>query len=161
MHYHIIGTDHKYQTRRGGTRGLFDLMEEYKKSHPVVLIAEEVDADAMRVDAFGKELIGPDRWLSIDMTEQERRDAGIYDVLKDCEDHVYHKAAQGKRENHWLDKIQTWCAANGESEGTVIITCGLNHVPYLRDKAIDRKHTVTTDIFLPPDYEKKDAVVIG
>src|SRR5580658_8913291 len=158
MHYHIIGTDHFCQLSDYMDKGLSTIIEKYMKINPnVILIAEEVCADDGDVCTFGKKLIGADKWLSIDMTDAERKVAGIYDLLtkppvyfdmklrKPAERNIYYYYSEAKREIYWLNKIEAWCSERGLSEGTVIVTCGINHLEYLQEKAEARSHTVTTD----------------
>ncbi|MGA7971147.1 MAG: hypothetical protein WB983_21145, partial [Terriglobales bacterium] len=60
--------------------GLRGCLRSILQNNPVVFIAEEVETNKP-VNTFGRELIGEDKWLSIDMNEQERKDAGIYNTL--------------------------------------------------------------------------------
>jgi hypothetical protein len=164
MHYHIIGTDHKYQTIQGKTKGLRDLMEEYMKRHSVVLIAEEVNANK-DVLTFGRELMDDDRkWLSIDMTDEERKEASI----QPCDPFAkangpdgyfmvdpYSYGDEAKRESFWIQRIEKWCSENEVTDGTVLITCGYNHLPFLAGKVIRRKHAVSLDHYFPIGYDKE------
>jgi hypothetical protein len=149
MHYAIVGIDHELQKADSPDRGLEEKIANIIRRGEVVLVAEEVDANR-EVYTFGRELsrrmIGEGRWLSIDMKDGQRRDAGIYDELAErrvpdfsklppapvCR---YFRRADGIRENFWLDRIGERCVELEISEGTVVITCGYVHRHHLCQKA--------------------------
>jgi hypothetical protein len=131
----------------------------------VVLVAEEVDANT-HVDTFGRELsrvIGENRWLSIDTTDVQRgkresstklgrrlpgyREGKFFPATR------YYRGADGIRENFWLDKIEDKCHELQVVEGTILITCGYIHGPFLREKATGRGHVVTLEKYLPYEFE--------
>jgi hypothetical protein len=43
----------------------------------------------------------------------------------------YHKKSEGVRETFWLGKIDGWCKGAQVSTGTVVITCGHDHLEFL------------------------------
>ena len=117
---------------------------------------------------FGRELVGEDKWLSIDMTDDERTNAGIFNDLKNTPDkelgpngfyrvNVYLKRAEGIRENFWIDKIISKCSEIGISAGAIIITCGINHLEFLADKLLSRnpKPEITKDRYIPYNLEER------
>jgi hypothetical protein len=166
MHYAIIATDHDLQKADSTHRGLEERLATIIGRGGVVLIAEEVDANK-HVDTFGRDLsrklIGENRWLSIDMTNDQRKNAGIYEELVDrnvpdfrevppllvCR---YFRRADGIRENFWLDRIEEKCAELKMTEGTVVITCGHIHGHHLCEKAKGRGYVVTLEEYLPLDF---------
>jgi hypothetical protein len=169
MHFHIVLTDHSLQKADSSDTGLKDKLTAIIRNGHIDLVAEEVNAND-DVNTFGRELsrklIGEDRWLSVDMTDDQRRDAGIYDQLN--ADHGpeydrntgkfyrvnrYFRHADGVRETFWLDRIAERCLELGIVEGAVLITCGYIHGDFLREKTINRGHTVTPDRYLPYDIE--------
>jgi hypothetical protein len=169
MEYIIIGTDHGKQRSDLPDTGLKDKLQAYLSTKNVVLIAEEIQTSG-HVATFGRELIGEDKWLSIDMDDNERKKAGIYDTLfnRSVVDYNpetgdfsrvnrYYIQADGIREHFWLDKIEAWCAQRHVTSGVIIITCGMNHPPYLAKKIRSRNpaHTVVIDKYLPYDMETK------
>ncbi len=169
MHYIIVGTDHDLQEPDSADKGLEETIAAIIRAGGVVLIAEEVDADK-EVDTFGRQLsrklIGENRWLSIDMTDAQRQDAGICAELAErrlpdfrkrptsCP-YRYFRRADGIRENFWLDRIEERCEELGVTEGTVIITCGYIHRPYLYEKATGRGHTASVAEYLPYDFQDR------
>jgi hypothetical protein len=145
--------------------GLRIKLESIISGNQVVLVAEEVNAN-QTVLTFGHELVGDDKWLSIDMNDQERKDHGIFEQIRigavpewDPETREprsvvpYYKAAETIRENFWLDRIQQWCNKRGISDGVVVITCGYRHLRFLSEKVIARGHTVSTGEYVPYDIE--------
>jgi hypothetical protein len=171
--YVTVGTDHKLQNSDSKDTGLKDLLNRILQNNDVVLIAEEVETSTP-VKTFGLELIGKDKWLSIDMNEQERKDAGIYDTLlhsgapvrhpvtgNDFPANEYHQVSEGKRESHWLNKIEQWCKEKGVMDETVvpthrtiILVCGHNHLPFVGAKISARGHSVVQLEYLPYHKEK-------
>jgi hypothetical protein len=162
-----IGTDHNLQKSDSGLR---DILRSVLQNNPVVLIAEEVETKTP-VNTFGRELIGKDRWLSVDMEEQERKDAGIYNTLlhtgspvrhpstgRDVSGNEYHLISEGKRENHWLNKIEQWCKKNGITDGTIVLVCGHNHLPFVGAKISARGHSVVQLEYVPYDKEKEQGL---
>jgi hypothetical protein len=170
MHCIIVGTDHDLQKVDSADEGLAELLTTLMGNADVVLIAEEVDANK-DVISFGRELskklLGEGRWVSIDMDDDRRREAGIDAQLRtrtepglDAENNFcivnrYFRYADGLRENFWLDRIEEKCQALGITDGTVLITCGYIHDEFLSDKATKRGHTVTVKRYLPYDPESK------
>jgi hypothetical protein len=167
VQYIVIGTDHKLQKADNSDTGLRDLLEGILASRPnVVLVAEEVKADE-DVRTFGRELVGDAKWLPIDMNKQQRENHGIYEELlhppnneQDADGmpsrvNPYLLRAEGVRENFWLDQIFCNCQNRKVSEGVIVITCGVNHVPFLAEKITARGHQVIqTHRYIPYDLEK-------
>jgi hypothetical protein len=170
MHYAIVGTDHDLQKADSRDKGLAEKLGAILGAGGVALIAEEVDAHP-DVNTFGRELsrvtIGENRWLSIDMDDRERDDAGISGVLANranCPDwrngkfvqvYRYFSSADGIRENFWLNRIAERCQELGIASGKIVITCGYIHRHYLSDKARERGHSVTVEEYLPYDFKKR------
>ena len=169
MHYAIVGTDHELQRSDSADKGLEKKIAAIITGGGVAFVAEEVDANK-DVDTFGRELsrkmIGENRWLSIDMTDGQRKDAGIYDDL--VERRVpdfrkvppvfvgrYFRRADGIRENFWIDRIEERCTELAITEGTVVITCGYIHRHYLCEKAKGRGQIVTLDEYFPYDFKDR------
>jgi hypothetical protein len=179
MNYITVGTDHKLQKSESKDTGLKTLQSQVLQNNDVVLIAEEIETSTP-VKTFGLELIGKDKWLSVDMEKTERENAGIYDTLlhsgapvrdprtgNDTLANEYHQVSEGKRENHWLDKIEKWCKEKGVSEETVIspgvvvhthktiiLVCGHNHLPFVAAKISQRGHSVVQLEYLPYNKEQ-------
>jgi hypothetical protein len=165
VHYIIVGTNHILQKSDSQDPGLRDLLRSILIAHPdVALIAEEVDT-RVKVRTFGLELIGEDKWLSVDMTTPEKKEAGIYHILNSSEPvydpvtdsdvaaNAYHTKSDGKKETFWLNKIERWCEDHQVSDGTIVITCGHNHLKFLTEKVEIRGHSVTKQEYLPYDKE--------
>jgi hypothetical protein len=162
--YIIVGTNHDLQKSDSEDAGLSALLQSIVDTHAVVLIAEEVKT-CEQVNTFGLELIGKDKWLSIDMTTPEKKQRGIHAILNSSEPvldpktgfdvraNAYHKKSEGVRETFWLDKIERWCNDHQVSNGTIVITCGHNHLDFLAAKIEMGGHSVTKREYLPYDKE--------
>jgi hypothetical protein len=173
LDYTIVGTDHKLQKSDSQDTGLRDLLTGILQNNDVVLVAEEVETNKP-VNTFGRELVGEEKWLSVDMNADERRQAGIHRTLLhggapvrdprtglDVAANEYHQISEGKRENHWLDTIERWCETNGLMDETVVrrhqnivVVCGHNHLPFLAAKISARGHSVVQLEYLPYDKEQ-------
>lgn len=166
MDYVTVGTDHKLQKSDSQDTGVKDLLSQILQNNPVVLIAEEVET-SKPVSTFGRELVGEDKWLSIDMNDDERKAAGIYNTLLhggapvrdprtgfDVQGNEYHYVSEGQRENHWLNKIEHWCKEKGIADGTVVLVCGHNHLPFVGTKISERGHSVVQLEYLPHNKEQ-------
>lgn len=163
MHYIIIGTDHRFQKTNSQVTGLRDLLQAILIAHPdVALIAEEVET-SVRVRTYGLELIGEDRWLSIDMDAKKREEVRLDAIPcetgpgndNDSRVNRYHTKRESVRETFWLDKIARWCEDGAVSTGTVVITCGHSHMRagFLADKVHQRGHTVRMCEYMPFDID--------
>jgi hypothetical protein len=165
LDYTVIGTDHDLQKAESHDTGVRDLLSSIIAAQSVVLIAEEVKTSE-EIQTFGRHLIGEDKWLSIDMPIEERKKEHIYEILRstggpvkhpvtgnDVRENAYHKKSEGVRENFWLNKIESWCKNKNISDGTVVITCGHNHLKPLAEKIKSRGHSVTELEYLPYDKE--------
>jgi hypothetical protein len=166
MHFIVIGTDHKPQELSSEDKGLSDLLKHALSKQHVVLVAEEVKTSE-EVNTFGRQQVGECCWLSIDMNAYERVASGIdaiprekgpgYDSVtrQDIVVDRYHTQIETIRENFWLDKIFLWLNDHNISDGTVIITCGHNHLEYLAKKIELRGHTVSKEEYLPYNKEER------
>ncbi len=167
MQYVIIGTDHDLQKADNPDKHLKTVLQGYITAYPIVLVAEEVDANH-DVRTFGRELVGDSKWLSIDMDDQKRKDHGIYQELlhppnNELDDdgipyrvNAYLRRAEGIRENYWLDEISRCCDTRKVSDGVIIVTCGMNHLRSLAEKITARGHTVVKeDCYIPYELEKR------
>jgi hypothetical protein len=163
MHYYIIGTDHDLQIAANPDVGLKLLLEFVIDSNDVVLIAEEVIDK--NVITFGRQIVGEAKWLPIDMNEAQRKQAGIFGKLEHPRDKAlgpngyypinpYLSRSEGVREDFWIKRIEERCAES--SYGTVIVTCGHNHLPFLAGRVIEKHHSVTLDEYLSYDKAERN-----
>ncbi len=150
MHYYILGTDHTLQEpdrRTPAAKALAyrEMLRTVIREHSPVLIAEEINANRPdeKQNPIGRQLAASIPWISVDMTFPEQREAHIFEDLdedsrlRDEEDrNTYHVCANTVREKHWLTKIQQEIDRLKLLNGTVLITCGRNHLEFLADKAI-------------------------
>jgi hypothetical protein len=153
MQCYIVGTEHWRQRKDPKLRARLQLIIE--KTH-VVLIAEEIDVNKANhlQQSQGRELAGQQNpiipWIPINMTFGQEKAAGIFKALEDASKlqrhrNVYAKHANAIRENHWLDQIEAKCNEDAIKAGTVLITCGRNHLDFLAAKAEQRGFAVVKD----------------
>jgi hypothetical protein len=156
LHYYIVGTSHNLQNespfRTTQDTRLRDKLAEIIGTHPVVLIAEEVDANEEHKQIiYGRNLAADHDpkipWVSLDMTTPQLKNAGIWDELeaaahltedacRNRKNEIYHPVrANDMREACWLERIRVACDAYKLTSGTVLITCGRMHLESLADKA--------------------------
>lgn len=173
LDYITIGTDHRLQKSDSQDTGLQDLLSKILQNNDVVLVGEEVET-SKPVNTFGRELVGEEKWLSIDMNADERKHAGIHDgrlhggapvrdprTGLDVPANEYHQVSEGKRENHWLDKTERWCKTKVLMDETIVpihktivLICGHNHLPFVAAKISARGHSVVQLEYLPYDKEQ-------
>jgi hypothetical protein len=159
LHYCIVGTKHCLQVASTfpflvdeEDIRLRDGLAEIIKRQDVVLIAEEVDANALdQLSLHGRNLARdhdpPIPWLSIDMTILQMQEAGIWDDLISQSDlneqaeirgesKIHHRVhANDVRETYWLKQIKVCCETHDIVRGMVIIVCGIAHLGSLAEKA--------------------------
>jgi hypothetical protein len=167
--YIIVGTDHPLQGSDSQDTRLKDLLQSLTETHPVVLIAEEVKT-SKDVPTFGRKLIGEDKWLSIDMCKEKRKEEGFYDIP--CEegpgsDNVslvnrYHTKREAIREDFWIRELTRWCEDRQIVAGTVVVTCGHNHMRagFLADKLRQLGHKVSTRECMNYDVDTLGSFII-
>jgi hypothetical protein len=126
------------------------------------LIAEEGPTNSVAAQvaaSHGLPLI-----LPIDMDDEQRKAAGIYEALckrpttvvdengKDILDeygdpkprNVYLRHADGIREEFWLDRVE-----EAQPKGPVLLICGYKHLDFLADKIELRGHCASKKVFPP------------
>ena len=139
------------------------MLESIVRAQSVKFVAEEVNADKMpNVQSVARDTASSINipWKSIDMTAEQRKDAGIYDELATRpfvrfdpvtglhEERVYFRRADGIREEFWLDQI-----AEANPSGNVLIICGYSHLEFLIKRVVARGWTAAKEIYLPAGEE--------
>jgi hypothetical protein len=144
----LLGTAHPLQR---GDPGLRERIEALIQSEHVTLIGEEYNATSVAHQVAACKHVP---WIKIDMTDQEREDAGIgtlfcrralYRAANGLDDEIaiYAPKEDGIREEFWLTKI-----GNEVTAGPILLICGAAHVPPLTTKATLRGHQVSV-VFYP------------
>jgi len=164
VNFILVLTAHNLQKADCSDTGLRDKLESIISANPVVLVAEEVNADE-DVWTFGRELIGEDKWVSIDMDARQRKEHRIFEALRYggpepdpetgafCRVNRYCRHAEGIRENFWLDRIEEECRELQITKGTIVVTCGHNHGLFLAEKVRARGHSVSLDEYPHQDWQ--------
>lgn len=160
MNLVVLGTDHGLQPR--------DLMLKHKilglcKEFQVTLIAEEFRPGEVSVASEAAEECGIAPQLQVDMNSEERKLARIDAVLRRYEiprsysydvtlgeatwpppKRPYLKKADGIREEHWLNKIES-----ALDNMKTLLVCGSMHVDFVAQKAEARGHLLIAKRFFP------------
>lgn len=153
MNIVVVGTDHDSQI---DDPGLETLTLRLLEAHGIALIAEE---NRLFRNTVGKRLADSRGlpWIQIDMSTEERLEAGIYHKLAnrmqirgyDADGNPimairYAENEDGIREEWWLNKIE-----GAIKSGTVLVICGCLHCGPLSVKAENRGHKVVARVFYP------------
>ncbi len=159
----VLGTAHECQSNCKIPRfqGLQNRLASIRDKYDISKIAEEVDAD-QDVWTYARNLVGDDRWISIDMKNAERERAEIPRSRmpndrygNPCQIRI--TAVEDARESFWLNRIEA-CSA---SDDTVLLICGADHVRYLVPKILRRGHKVPAEFYFPDILADKPPLPFG
>ena len=146
MNFVVIGTDHRMQHSESGLEGLLRawLAKNYIK--PLKDVAEEYneklgESIAQRL-AREKDL----HWYNIDMTTDEKRNAGILEEQQNrppSEKGIAFRVPSDEvRENAWTNKLTS------SGAGTTLVICGYVHFTSLVAKLREKGHVVDQRVYL-------------
>jgi hypothetical protein len=144
----ILGTDHALQH---SDADLKECVATLVESAQITLIGEEFTPNGVAHQVADSKGI---KWVRIDMSQQERDDAGIgelwsrrsaYRAAKGLPDEIpiYAPTEDGIREYFWLDRI-----ADQQVDGIALLICGALHARKVSEKAQQQGHD-TTLLFHP------------
>jgi len=145
----VIGTDHRFQEHDAGLEALLRTWTESRFFEPLTAIAEEYH------ERLGKssiaQRIAAERhvdWLNIDMTIQEKQEAGIFEEQSNRPgmfqaNVTYRVLSDDIREEAWIRKM-----TQSISSGTTIVVCGYLHCASLVQKLRALGHSVDQRIYL-------------
>jgi hypothetical protein len=141
--YYIVGTKHLLQRR---DLGLKAFLECVLSTHSVALIAEEALASEPKLVGrdLGREHNIP--WIPVDMTVGQQEQAGIAQDLDkayrlmslDNKLNLYPKHANDVRHEYWLQTIEGKCLERKIEDGTILVTCGRNHLEFFSEEVRKR-----------------------
>jgi hypothetical protein len=151
MNFVVIGTDHNLQRADPGLEGLIRGWRDYHYTEPIVAIAEEHSEKTIG-DSIGRRLAKERNlcWYDIDMTDEEKRDAGILVEQRNRPpvqgNTVFRVPSDEVRENHFVKKLTSPAAA-----GTTLVICGYLHQESLVKKlkkhgAVDQRTYLETGL---------------
>lgn len=157
----VLGTDHNLQRSDAGLR--HKITSIISSNRAISLIAEEC-SDPNQI-TVAREIVqesnGLISWCCVDMTDEDRKKAGIYERLcirpklkfhpetgLDEDPRIYFRHADGVREEFWLDRI-----ADAQPRDEVLIVCGWMHLEFLADKATKRGWSVSKGFYIPAGPE--------
>jgi hypothetical protein len=148
MNLVVIGTDHRMQHSEPGFEALVRAWLDQRFVEPLTAIAEEFHeaigtSSVAQGLARGRQL----RWYNLDMTTQEKHDAGILeDQLSrpgmSQEAVTYRVRSDDIREEAWAENLVD------AATGTTLVICGYLHYESLVQKLRDRGHAVDKRVYL-------------
>ena len=144
MNFVVIGTDHRFQNRERGLEGLLRGWLGQVFCEPLTAIAEEYHEDVG--ESIGQRLAREFHlcWYNMDMTEEEKRRAGIYDEQdgRRKSDRNRRVPSDEIREVAWTEKLTS------PGPGTTLVICGYNHLEPLVRKLRGGGCTVDQRVYL-------------
>lgn len=148
MNFVVIGTDHRMQSSEEGFEALLRAWLKQRYFEPLTAIAEEYH-EALGNSSVAQQLAKEHQlhWYNLDMTTQEKKDAGILEEQLNRPG-MFQAAitcripSDDVREQHWVEKL-THLAS-----GTTLVICGYLHFESLVQKLRARGYTVDKRVYL-------------
>jgi hypothetical protein len=148
MNYVVIGTDRRFQHNDQGLEAILRVWLSQRYFEPLVAIAEEFH-QAIGGSTVAQKLAGERnlRWFNVDMTDEERRVAGIYREQWNRpgmfqEAVTYRIPSDDVREEAWVRRLFS------EGDGTVILICGYLHFESIVQKLRAKGNVVDKRVYL-------------
>jgi hypothetical protein len=148
VNFVVIGTDHRMQHSDLGLKGLLRAIVERRHIEALIAIAEEYH-EAIGHTSVARSLAEEHqlRWYNLDMTTQEKQDAGILQEQlnrpsKFRSNVTYRLASDDIREAAWVEKLTP------DAVGTTIVICGYLHFEALVQRLRERGCAVDKLVYL-------------
>lgn len=148
MNFVVIGTDHRMQHAEAGFEALLRAWLQRSYFEPLTAVAEEYH-EAIGMSSIAHQLAEDYRlrWFNLDMTAQEKQNAGILEEQRNRpgmfqETVTYRIPSDDIREEAWVDKLIQ------AASGTTLVICGYLHFESLVQKLRARGHTVDKRVYL-------------
>jgi len=148
MNFVVIGTDHRMQYSDPGFEALLRAWLDRRYFEPLTVIAEEYH-EAIGSSSVAQRLAKDHllRWCNLDMTTQEKQNAGILEEQLNRpgmfqEMITYRVPSDDIREEVWVEKLIE------AAPGTALVICGYLHFESLVQKLRARGHTVDKRVYL-------------
>jgi uncharacterized protein YbaP (TraB family) len=145
MNFVVIGTDHRMQHSDSGLEGLMRawLTKNYIESLKGVAeeYSEKIGASIAQRLAHERNL----HWYNIDMTMDEKRNAGILEEQENRPSEkgiAFRVPSDEVREDAWTNKLMS------SSSGTTLVICGYLHFNSLVAKLRKKGHAVDQRVYL-------------
>jgi hypothetical protein len=148
MNFVVIGTDHRMQTSEPGFEGLLQALLAQRYFEPLAAIAEEYHDNVGESSAQRLAREHRLRWFNIDMTTEERSEAGILNEQSNRpgmfqETVAYRVPSDDVREQAWMRKL-----LRGGDVGTILVICGYLHFEALVQKLRAAGYAVDKRVYL-------------
>lgn len=148
MNFVIVGTDHRFQENNAELEAILRTLAQSRFVEPLGAFAEEY-SDSIGNSSIAHRLAKEFQiqWYNVDMTLQERVDAGILEAQSNrpgmFQSHItYRIPSDDIREEAWIRKLLQ------EDLGTTIVVCGYLHFESLAQKLRTAGHTIDQRVFL-------------
>ncbi len=157
LNFVVVGTDHRFQENSPELEAILRSLALSRFIAPLGAFAEEY-SERIGVESLAqkqaKEL--QIRWFNIDMTTQERSEAGILEAQSNRpgmfqSNVTFRIPADDIRKNAWVEKLIR------NAFGTTIVVCGYLHFESLAGKLEAKGYSVDQRVFLETVPEIRQA----
>jgi hypothetical protein len=142
VNFVIIGTDHGLQSSDLGYEALIDAFLRQQQLPPLTAIAEEWHETLGETVAQRLAKKHGRGWFNMDMTDEEKKAAGIWDDQQQHPRQSCRVNSDDLREAFWVEKLL--CGGSG----TTLAICGYLHFESLARKLCDRECEVVRRVYL-------------
>lgn len=158
MNFVVIGTDHRMQHSEAGFEALLRAWLQRSYFEPLIAVGEEYH-EAIGASSIAHRLAEEYqlRWYNLDMTTQEKQNAGILEEQRNRpgmfqETVSYRVPSDDIREEAWVHKLVE------ATSGTTLVICGYLHFDSLVQKLRARGHAVDKRVYLEtvPEIRRAD-----
>jgi hypothetical protein len=148
LNFVVVATDHRFQENSPELEAILQSLARSRFIVPLGAFAEEY-SERIGTESLAQKLAKQlqIQWFNIDMTPQERFEAGILDAQSNRpgmfqSNVTYRIPSDDIREDAWVEKLVR------SALGTTIVVCGYLHLESLAGKLRAKGHTVDQRIFL-------------
>jgi hypothetical protein len=157
LNFAVVGTDHRFQENSPELEAILQTLAQSRFIVPLGAFAEEY-SERIGAESLAQKLAKQlqIQWFNIDMTPQERFEAGILDAQSNRpgmfqSNVTFRIPSDDIREERWVEKLIR------NASGTTIVICGYLHFESLTQKLRARGHTVDQRVFLETVPEIRQA----
>ena len=157
LNFVVVGTDHRFQENSPELEAILQTLAHSRFIVPLGAFAEEY-SESIGTESLAQKLAKQlqIQWFNIDMTPQERFEAGILDAQSNRpgmfqSNVTYRIPSDDIREDAWVEKLVR------SAIGTTIVVCGYLHFESLAGKLGAKGYTVDQRIFLETVPEIRQA----
>lgn len=157
LNFVVVGTDHRFQEKGPELEAILRSLARSRFIASLSAFAEEY-SEQIGIESLAQKLAKEleIRWFNIDMTTQERSEAGILEAQSNRPgmfqpNVTYRIPSDDIREDAWVEKLVR------NTFGTTIVVCGYLHCESLARKLRAKGYTVDQRVFLETVPEIRQA----